>query len=312
MTSILVTDGEQRAALAVVRSLGRAGFRVFVCGRSVRTLAGASRFAAGSAAVPDALEDPADYRRCVRGLADRWKVGVLLPVTEPSLLAILAGRAEFAGQAIPFVDLARFRRISDKQALLAEASAVGIAVPEQLAIASRDAADALDVSSLRYPLVAKPARSVGEAEGRFAKVGVVHAAGPDELAAALRGLPPQAYPLLLQQRIVGPGIGIFLLRWNGRTVAAFSHRRIREKPPAGGVSVYRESIPLDPDLLRRSEGLLARFEWQGVAMVEYKLEAATGVPYLMEVNGRFWGSLQLAVDSGVDFRAHAGGPGAGP
>ena len=24
-------------------------------------------------------------------------------------------------------------------------------------------------------------------------------------------------------------------------------------------------------------------------------------PYLMEVNGRFWGSLQLAVDAGVDF-----------
>ncbi|MDH5761188.1 MAG: ATP-dependent carboxylate-amine ligase, partial [Gemmatimonadota bacterium] len=27
----------------------------------------------------------------------------------------------------------------------------------------------------------------------------------------------------------------------------------------------------------------------------------TGTPYLMEVNGRFWGSLQLAVDAGVDF-----------
>jgi predicted ATP-grasp superfamily ATP-dependent carboligase len=38
-------------------------------------------------------------------------------------------------------------------------------------------------------------------------------------------------------------------------------------------------------------------------MVEYKRDAATGVPYLMEVNGRFWGSLQLAIDSGVDFPA---------
>jgi hypothetical protein len=36
-------------------------------------------------------------------------------------------------------------------------------------------------------------------------------------------------------------------------------------------------------------------------MVEYKRDAATGVPYLMEINGRFWGSLQLAIDSGVDF-----------
>ena len=38
-------------------------------------------------------------------------------------------------------------------------------------------------------------------------------------------------------------------------------------------------------------------------MVEYKLDAETGVPYLMEINGRLWGSLQLAVDAGVDFPA---------
>lgn len=38
-------------------------------------------------------------------------------------------------------------------------------------------------------------------------------------------------------------------------------------------------------------------------MVEYKVDASTGVPYLMEVNGRFWGSLQLAIDAGVDFPA---------
>ena len=30
---------------------------------------------------------------------------------------------------------------------------------------------------------------------------------------------------------------------------------------------------------------------------------ARASPYLMEVNGRFWGSLQLAIDAGVDFPA---------
>jgi hypothetical protein len=110
-----------------------------------------------------------------------------------------------------------------------------------------------------------------------------------------------AYPLLIQQRIVGPGVGIFVLRWNGEVRAVFSHRRIREKPPAGGVSAYRESIEADPSLLARSIALLERFDWEGVAMVEYKVDEATGTPYLMEINGRFWGSLQLAIDAGVDF-----------
>ena len=38
-------------------------------------------------------------------------------------------------------------------------------------------------------------------------------------------------------------------------------------------------------------------------MVEFKLDARDGVAKLMEINGRFWGSLQLAVDAGVDFPA---------
>jgi hypothetical protein len=36
-------------------------------------------------------------------------------------------------------------------------------------------------------------------------------------------------------------------------------------------------------------------------MVEFKEDVRTGMPYLMEINGRFWGSLQLAIDAGVDF-----------
>lgn len=65
--------------------------------------------------------------------------------------------------------------------------------------------------------------------------------------------------------------------------------------------MYRESVVADPALVERSRRLLARLNWQGVAMVEYKIDASTGMPYLMEINGRFWGSLQLAIDAGVDF-----------
>jgi predicted ATP-grasp superfamily ATP-dependent carboligase len=101
--------------------------------------------------------------------------------------------------------------------------------------------------------------------------------------------------------VIGPGIGVFVLVWDGELLAAFAHRRIREKPPSGGVSVLSESIALDRGLLARSDALLRDFDWQGVVMVEYKLDQKTGIPYLMEVNGRFWGSLQLAIDAGVDF-----------
>lgn len=300
---VLVTDGEQRSALAVVRSLGRAGYRPFVCSSSGRSLAGSSRYAAGEARVPDPLGDPSGFGEAVLELAARRDARLVLPVTDAALLALLPLRERFAGAKLPFVDLDRFRRISDKALLLRTAPEVGIAVPRQCVAADRAAAEAAARGGLAYPLVLKPARSVGESGGRRVTLGVRHAADARELRAVLDALPDAAYPLLLQERITGPGVGVFLLLWNGEIRAAFSHRRIREKPPSGGVSVYRESIPLDPDLLERSRALLERFDWDGVAMIEYKLDQRTGTPYLMEINGRFWGSLQLAVDAGADFPA---------
>ena len=310
---VLVTDGEQRAALALVRSLGRAGHQVYVCSQRGRSLAGASRYSRGEARVADALTDPSQFVADVATLVRRWNVDVLIPMTEASLLALLPARDRFEGVTVPFADAATFRRISDKAFVLACAPRFGIAVPEQHIVASYEDRAALPADSLKFPLVLKPARSVADNAGAGGergkggggrartKLSVRHAASWPELELRLKGLNGAAYPLLLQQRVVGPGVGIFLLLWEGETIALFSHRRIREKPPSGGVSVYRESIPAEPMLVDRSRALLQHFGWKGVAMIEYKVDAATGTPYLMEINGRFWGSLQLAVDAGVDF-----------
>lgn len=298
---VLVTDGEQRAALALVRSLGRAGCGVHVCSPRPRSLAGASRFARTETRVPDALTDPEGYAAAVRALVERVGAEVLLPVAEPSLLALLPPGRLSPGVLLPFPSEAAFRAVSDKRRVLEAAAEAGIAVPAQTVLAGPEDVALLDVEGCRFPLVVKPARSVGEADGARSRLEVRHAAGPSELRARLAELPAAAFPVLLQQRVVGPGTGIFLLLWDGEVRAVFAHRRLREKPPAGGVSVYRESATADPALVARAAALLRRFDWRGVAMVEFKVEAATRVPYLMEVNGRFWGSLQLAVDAGVDF-----------
>jgi predicted ATP-grasp superfamily ATP-dependent carboligase len=217
------------------------------------------------------------------------------------MLAILPVRSRLSPAVIPFPDLAAFNALNDKQRLLEEASKLGIAIPTQRIIPGMASVASIDFDALRYPIVIKPGRSVGEHAGARAKFSVAYAATAGELRRKISVLPAAAFPLLLQQRIVGPGTGIFLLLWDGEQRAQFAHRRLCEKPPSGGVSVYRESIALDEELLEHSRALLDRFHWRGVAMVEYKRDSATGRPYLMEVNGRFWGSLQLAIDAGADF-----------
>jgi predicted ATP-grasp superfamily ATP-dependent carboligase len=295
---ILVTDGEQRSALAIVRSLGRAGHQVAVTSTSGRSLAGASRYSRDDHTVPDALDEPVRFGEKILALCEQTAIGALMPVTEASLRVLLPLRSRLTGVLLPFPPYDTFARVSDKEAILAAAAELGIAVPEQIIISRRN--DVADLP-IEYPLVLKPWVSVVREGTRNRKLGVFHVDNPAELEAALAGLPGAAFPVLAQRRIVGPGVGIFLLRWNGRTIAHFAHRRIREKPPSGGVSVYRESITVPVEWVAQAERLLECVDWSGVAMVELKLDKASGRPYLMEINGRFWGSLQLAVDAGVDF-----------
>ncbi|HAA03119.1 MAG TPA: hypothetical protein DCE18_07085, partial [Syntrophobacteraceae bacterium] len=80
----------------------------------------------------------------------------------------------------------------------------------------------------------------------------------------------------------------------------FVHRRLREYPITGGPSTLRESWrhhQAYSDALR----LLQDLRFVGVAMVEFKTDIRTGQAKLLEVNPRFWGSLALAVDAGVNF-----------
>lgn len=299
--TVLVTDGAQRASLAVVRSLGAAGCTVHVASPGGRSLAGASRFARSERRTPDPLTHDSEFADALAAVAREIGADVIIPMTEPSLLAVLPRRDAFGDACIPFADAGVFTRIADKQGVLAAGAALGIATPAQYTLETPGDAAALDFDALDYPVVVKPARSVaGSADARI-KLSVEHAADAEGLRQVLREMDPRAYPLLVQQRIVGPGIGVFLLLWRGELLAAFAHRRLREKPPSGGVSVYRESVALDPVLLRQSRALLEGFGWEGVAMIEYKIDERTGTPYLMEINGRFWGSLQLAIDAGVDF-----------
>lgn len=300
--TVLVTDGDERAALAAVRSLGRAGYRVYVCASRAPSLAAASRYCHGVARVPSPLQEPGPYREAITALLRRWSIQVLLPVSEQALRVLLPARFGDMGVRVPFPAPEIFETVSDKGELLQRCARFDLTAPPQHVLqAPTELADV--EARLTFPVVAKPTRSVVFDGGRGIKTGAAYAADIADLRRCLAALPTAAYPVLLQRRIVGPGIGIFQLVWDGELVAAFAHRRLREKPPAGGVSVYSESVAADPDLVDRGLRLLRDLGWQGVAMLEFKVDRQSGRPYLMEINGRLWGSLQLAVDAGVDFPA---------
>lgn len=298
--TVVVTDGAERACLASVRSLGEAGWEVHVVADRRRSLAGASRWASGTHVAPSALDDPAAYRAALAAIVSAVGADVLLPIAEASLFGLGEDRSIFAPAAIPFPGLSELRAAADKSHVSALARDLGIAVPETVIVPDRNATIP-NAEALGYPVVAKPARSVRPDTAPGSKFGVSYASSAVELAELLGRLPDGAFPLLLQRCIRGTGAGVFLFLHYGAVVASFGHRRVRERPPSGGVSVFRTSAAVPPRLLAQAGALLARLDWTGVAMVEFKVEVDSGTPYLMEINPRLWGSLQLAIDAGVPF-----------
>jgi predicted ATP-grasp superfamily ATP-dependent carboligase len=105
---------------------------------------------------------------------------------------------------------------------------------------------------------------------------------------------------VIQRFVAGQGKGVFTVCDHGRPVAWFAHERLRDIRPSGSGSSLRRSVPVDPRLRARAERLLEAMRWHGPAMVEFR-DDGVNTPWLMEVNGRFWGSLQLSIDAGCDF-----------
>ena len=137
MTTVLVTDGHLRSALAAVRSLGRAGYRVVIASPRAPSLAGSSRWAALEVPVPTSLREPHAFVHAVASVAHREGAALVLPMSEESLIA-LASAPDTAGLCIPYPALETLSRVNDKQVVLASAAALGMSVPRQTVARDRD------------------------------------------------------------------------------------------------------------------------------------------------------------------------------
>ena len=296
---VLLLDGQTTQALACARSLGRAGCEVLVASTMRQPLAGWSRFC--SARFRLAGETPVAFA-ALRAWARTQGVTLVLPLTERSHLLLNAERNDWqqAGITVGCAEERLLRRAFDKARTLELAQQCGVAVPPTRLPRSigdcRTAAEALG-----FPCVVKARFSAswnGDAIAR--DTGTSYVRTMAELEAAVeRHRQGDNWPSI-QGFVPGQGKGVFTVCSRGVPLAWFAHERLRDVRPTGSGSSLRRSIPLDARLREPAERLLRAMEWHGPAMVEFR-DDGEQPPYLMEVNGRFWGSLQLAVSAGVDF-----------
>jgi predicted ATP-grasp superfamily ATP-dependent carboligase len=221
---------------------------------------------------------------------------MLLPMEDETTGILSQYRSDFTSMTyLPVPSFDTFMQARRKDNILKLAEQVGIPIPKTWYVE-----DLLQLAKLKdhlpYPIVIKPRMGSGA-------MGIHYPKNSQELFDRYERV-HRIFPYpLIQERIPIEGIGYgasFLMDEKGHVKASFVHRRIREYPVSGGASTLRESVRRD-DIREMGLSLLKALDWFGVAMVEFKVDPRDNTPKLMEINPRFWGSLALAVDAGVNF-----------
>lgn len=292
----VVTDGLWRKSVSVVRSLGKAGYHVAVMGDTYATTGFWSRYTASRHVCASASDDVGAFGRGLFELLGSYDIKpVLFPMEDASIVWCSAHR----GEILPLADILlppddSLSHAENKADTIKLAANLGIPCPKTYFAHNPEEAEHFAGLFVRRSFVVKPFHGSGA-------VGVKYLNSGDKIDWNTYFV---AYgPCLIQERIPesGEALGVSVLMDTcGRLAAAFTHKRTEQYPNSGGASTQRISARND-EVMRQSVKLLESLGWRGVAMVEWKKEPVSGKYLLMEINPRFWGSLELAVRSGVDF-----------
>ena len=274
---ILITEGEQKQTLAAVRSLAREdNVEIFVSSHYKYAVTFFSKYGTEKIISPHPRESD-EFLSFLTATVKKYNIDVLMPIGYLST-RLVSLHSDVLRPLVKFkvADWDAMKIASNKDETLRFASEIGIPSPMKFENFSE---------ITKFPVVVK---------GKFESGQVSYVRSESELASL------DESENVVQEYVKGEGYGFYALYDSGKLKAFFMHKRLREYPATGGSSTKCVGF-YDEELMNSGTKLLDALNWNGVAMVEYKLDKSDGKYKLMEINPKFWGSLDLSICSGVPF-----------
>ena len=295
MPQVFITDAQERKALAVVRSLGKKGITVTAGEETRFATTFFSKYCKNHVVYPSPKKKPSEFRKYMLNQVKRKEFDLLLPLDDEAIIEIVKNKKEFSKHTVvPYPKYGKLMKAMDKEQTVRIAMENNICCPETYFV--NKIAELEDMKAgLPYPVVIKPRRSYGAR-------GITLCKSEEELISKYEKVYREFGPALIQEYIPSGGeIGVYtLFNFDSEPRALTVQKRIRSYPVSGGPSTLRETVKR-PELVETAFELLKALDWQGLAMVEFRIDSRDHKPKLMEINPRFWGSLQLSILAGVDF-----------
>ena len=301
LARVLVLDGHSAAALAITRSLGRAGYYVAVgCGSNIFAATPLSRYCKLALAYTDPTKDVRGFASTLLDAVKRYRIDLVIPATDWTLTPVARYRQQLGSLCrVALPNDNALELVADKYRTIELAQSLGIPVPKTGLI--RDLNDLDHSPELVFPVVVKDRASARWNENDAVLGSVTYAYDSDDLQRQITRRLQSVPDAMIQEFVGGVGIGFSCFAHKGQVFAPFQWERIRETDPRGSGSSARKSVPLHPEILKFSSKLVEATGFEGIMMVEFKYDRQANRMMLMEINGRPWGSLQLPVFSGIDY-----------
>lgn len=254
-----------------------------------------SRYSTGHFIYPTPFSKQNEFVACLISNIKDLKIDVLIPVYEELFLVAKHKQelAQHVKMAVP--DYSQILTVHNKDRWKPVAQGLNIPVPNTFQL-DKVLSNKSQMAQLAFPVLIKPAQGGGGWALRQAD----SAKELFEIAAqgSYQELPLSRF--IVQEKINGDTICVAMVLSNGCLRGKVAYRQIREYPYLHGQATCRISISnkTAEDNLQR---LLQHLNWHGVCQADFVVDKETQVPYLIDINPRFWGSLVQAIASGVDF-----------
>lgn len=302
---ILILDASHKQSARSAKNLGRAGLQVALaasvdeCTPPDLPPGFRSKHSGCSVMLPSYSSEPTAYADSVIEFVRQHHTSVVLPTGDASIALLAPRREELAelGCTLAVASDAVLEIANDKTRTLEVADKLGIAYPRSIQVDGPDDLPGI-AAEFGFPFVLKPTISwTGKSAIRLVPIEVTNST--EALDATLQFQAAGA-DLIAQQFASGRREGVSLFLVGGEVLAYCGHVAHRTSPLLGGVSVLRESIVVPEEVLDASVRLAKTIGLEGPCEVEFRRDA-DGKPLLMEINARLAGTLENAIQSGVDF-----------
>lgn len=295
MPKVLITNGLQRKALAAARSLGKKGIDTIIVEETIFSPATFSKYCTKALVCPNAGKQPESFYKSIVDIIKKYNCDVFFPMDDDTMALSMEHKDELSKLCLlPIPPINSYRITSDKGNAYKHALSVGVNHPKT--VFPKDIANLYQLTTdLKFPLVIKPVKSNG---GRGIKI--VHE--KEKLEQTYLEV-HKSYPYPIIQEYLGEGdVYDVVLLYNSKSElrASFIQKQVRKYPFVTGPSSVQQSI-IFPEMLQMALTYMKGLEWYGIADLEFMVQKETGNIFFVELNAKFWSSLQMGILAGVDF-----------